>query len=280
MTSTRVALLLGAALVCGNVAGASAADLYGGGSTKDTYMAPAPVRSGPAWYFRLDGTYSSYDRSNILFDGVANLYDVSLKNTWGIGGGVGMYLFRGIRGDLTFDHYFKSDVTGTAGANIIGAVAAGNGQWIHAKAPIGRELFLANLYYDFDTGSRFTPYIGGGVGFVQHKFGSGTLVQDNLAPPNTGTIDSRTTTNVAGALMAGFTMQLTGHSGGCCVGGSTKDAVVVESGRSLLLDVGYRYLMLGDAHTGDTHMYGKTNDPVIEDVRSHELRLGLRYNLQ
>ena len=201
-----------------------------------------------------------------------------MKSAWGIGGGVGMYLFRNIRGDLTWDHSFASDVTGTAGANIIGATEAAKGNYIHSKSPYKRDLFLANLYYDFDMGGRFTPYVGGGIGFVRNNVGAGTLTQDNTGL--SGTVDSHTSTHVAGALMAGFSVQLTGgHSTACCA--SVKDApVVVDSGRGLMLDVGDRFLFLGDAKTGDTHFAGHRRRPVVEDLHAHEVRVGLRYNLQ
>ena len=65
MTMIR-ALVLGAALVAGSVATASAADLYHqGGSLKDGY-APAPVSSPSSWYVRADLGHANFVDPTII----------------------------------------------------------------------------------------------------------------------------------------------------------------------------------------------------------------------
>lgn len=267
MNITRVSMLLGAALLMGNAAGASAADLYGGaggGSIKDGYVAPVTC-CRPGWYFRLDGGYSMHGTPKIDADGVL-LDNPKWENSGFIGGGVGTYLGRGFRADFTYDHKFDSDLSGSAGAAIVGPGV----NPIHAKAAMSRDLFLFNGYYDIDTGSRFTPYIGGGVGVVRHSIGTGVLTQDlGGGLWGTGAFEPRSSTSFAAAAMAGFSVALGG--GGC----GMKDAC----GGGMLLDVGYRYVWEGKAHTGDTYYANIKGDPVVEDLSSHEIRAGVRYNL-
>ncbi len=103
-----------------------------------------------------------------------------------------------------------------------------------------------------------------------------------------GTIEGDSKTDVAAALMAGMSVKLRGGA----TGGSFKDGYAVDTGRSLFLDVGYRFLYLGEAATGPVTAtytapvaggHGGTGtvsqDPVVDDIHAHELRVGLRYNL-
>jgi opacity protein-like surface antigen len=57
----------------------------------------------------------------------------------------------------------------------------------------------------------------------------------------------------------------------------------VDTGRKLALDIGYRFLWLGDAETGAVNgvMVGGTvsDDPTVHDIHAHELRIGLRYDI-
>ena len=275
MTFTRVSMLLGAAIVLGNAASAQAADLYGGhggGSIKDGYVAPACC-SRPGWYFRIDGGYSMHGAPKIDADGVL-LDDPKWENAGFIGAGVGLYLGRGFRADFTYDHGFESNLTGAAGAAIVGA---GNPS-IYAKAGMSRDLFLFNAYYDIDTGSRITPYIGGGIGLAHHTVGTGVLSQNNGGVWTTGVVEPASSTNFAAAAMAGFTVALGGSNG--CGGGSLGGAGGCGGGAgNMLLDVGYRYVFEGKAKTGDTYFAGVKGDPYASDLNTHEIRAGLRYNL-
>lgn len=268
-------MLLGAALVMGNAAGAQAADLYGGqgGSIKDGYVAPV-VCCRPGWYFRIDGGYSMHGTPKIDADGVL-LEDSKWENSGFIGGGVGTYLGRGFRADFTYDHGFESDLTGTAGTAIVGA---GNNP-IYAKAAMSRDLFLFNAYYDIETGSRVTPYVGGGIGLARHSIGTGVLTQ-NLGGNawGTGVVEPANSTNFAAAAMAGFSVALGGGGAGGCGGGFGAGASG-GCGGGMLLDVGYRFVYEGKAHTGDTYYANIKGDPYASDLNAHEIRAGVRYNL-
>jgi opacity protein-like surface antigen len=274
MAFTRASLLISAALVLGSAQGASAADLgsYGGGSIKDAPMA-MPYSAGPSWYARIDGGYSQFDDPTMTEIGIYDLTEESIDSAWSIGGGIGRYFGNGFRGDLTYDHRFEADAEG----NLADHQATLEGV---RKFGIESDVFLANLYYDFDYGNRFTPYIGVGLGFTRNKTTAGTV---ETCGCTTATIEEGSDTNVAGAAMAGFSLRLRGGEQ-AVHGGSFKDGpVTVSAGRGLYLDAGYRFLYLGGVETGEiVHVGGGTTiaeDPTVEDIHAHEFRFGLRYDI-
>ena len=100
---------------------------------------------------------------------------------------------------------------------------------------------LVNLYYDLDMGHRITPYVGVGIGFARHSIdGDDTNDSD---------------TSFAWALMAGADIDLR---------------------EQWKLDVGYRYLDMGDGSFADRKTPGRNFE--IDDLESHEIRVGLRYS--
>lgn len=275
MTTIRGTLLLGAALVLGSVAGAEAADINYGGSIKDGGYAAPMVAPEPRFYFRVDGGYAFHDDPTMVEDGIYDLTDTAIDNTWTVGGGVGMYFSRNVRADITVDHRFEAEAQG----NLADHAATLEGV---RRFGMSSTVALANVYYDFDTRTRFTPYVGIGLGFVRHSLKAGTV--EDPCGLCTGTIDANSSTHVAGALMAGFSVNLLGRREQYA--GSTKDgmAIAAPAGRSLLLDVGYRFLYLGETETGAVRFTGTpdvvADDPTVESIHAHEIRVGLRYNVQ
>ena len=274
MAFTRTARLISAALVLGSAQGALAADLgnYGGGSIKDAPMAMPYAASGPSWYIRADGGYSTFDDPTMTEAGIYDLTERSIDSTWSAGGGIGRYFGNGFRGDITVDYRFEADAQG----NLADHYATLEGV---RKFGIKSTVALANLYYDFDAGNRFTPYIGVGLGFTRNKTTEGTI---DTCGCTTATIESGSDTHVAGAAMAGFSLRLRG--GETTTAGSFKDGpVTVSNGRGLYLDAGYRFLYLGGVETGAIIETGGgttvAEDPTVEDIHAHEFRVGLRYDI-
>ncbi|MBL8565669.1 MAG: porin family protein [Hyphomicrobiaceae bacterium] len=273
MSNIRGSIALSIAVLALSGISAGAADLYGG-SAKDGYVPAYAAPSAPSsWYVRIDGSYSHYDDPIMVEDHIYDLVDTGIGNTWAIGGGVGRYLGNGFRMDVTYEHRFEADATGFLDnhyADLNGTREFG----------LKSNLLLANLYYDFNQGGRFSPYLGVGLGYVRHETTPGVVVGDCGCD---GTIEGEKKGSVAAALMAGFSVNLTAGRSEMVSGGSTKDGpVYVTSNRGLLLDIGYRYLYLGDATTGVVRGFGNTvvsEDPVVENIHAHELRMGLRYNL-
>ena len=261
MAFTRATLLLGAALVLGSAQGVLAADLYGG-SMKDGPMIAPMAQATASWYVRVDGNYGGFDDPRVSEDGIYDLIDTSIENTWGVGGGVGVYFGHGLRGDITVEHNFNSDVSANLG-DIYSALPGTR------KFSLSSTYALANMYYDFDTGNRFTPYIGVGLGFTKNKTGAGTVTDP--CGCFSGEIAGGEDTHAAGALMAGFSMKLRDR---------------------LSVDAGYRFLYLGEVETGAvTAKFNAAHgafaagavvaqDPTVDEIHEHQFRVGLRYDIQ
>lgn len=271
MAFKRALLVIGAALVLGNASGASAADLgnYGGGSIKDGPYVESYAPS-PAWYFRVDGGYAAYDADSVFIEGftdspgyISDSFDVD--NGWTVGGGIGKR-FGNWRADVTLEYRGNTEIEGTVEACCTATVAT------EFKSTVG----LFNVYYDFNRGGRITPYIGAGIGFARNETEVGDVDMVCGACTFLGYSESATKTNFAAAAMAGFSLKLRGGEGGYAA--SIKDAPVV-SDRSLYLDVGYRFLYLGDVKSGNMVFNTLELDPYWEDVTAHEARVGLRYEL-
>ncbi len=249
-------MIVGAALLVGSAMTTSAADLHRG-SIKDGYV-PAPyTQSGPAsWYLRLDGGYVSFEDPALTESRRFDFHSTGIDSTWSLGAGLGHYFSRYVRGDITWDHRFEADVTGTAGP-AAGIVPNGTRSF-----GITSDVVLANVYYDFDRGGRINPYIGAGLGFAYHKTSTGSI-NDPCGGGCSGVVESGTEWSVAGALMTGVSFNIRDR---------------------MHLDAGYRYLYMGDAKTGvvtGTCPGACTPGEIdMKDLWSHEFRLGLRYDIR
>ena len=273
MMAARGSFILGAFAALGAFAPVDAADLGGarGGSLKDDAMPALMQQSAARFYVRADGSYANYDRPSITEDGKFDLLNAHVASSWSAGGGIGYYFNKNIRADLTYEHRFNADVTSQNADPIVGGPR---------NFGIKSDLYLANLYWDFDSRGRFTPYVGAGLGWVNHKTSSSSFV-DNCCQ---GVIDAGSSSSVAGALMAGLAVNLTGR-------GPAAGTGVIEGGevaRNLYLDLGYRFLYLGDVSTGAVKgipaVLGPativSTDPTVAGLTSHEFRVGLRYDFR
>lgn len=113
--------------------------------------------------------------------------------------------------------------------------------------------FMANIYYDFDTKTKFTPYIGGGLGYAH--------VKTKVSLPDNGISQSSSDGNLAWQLGAGVSYTLTDN---------------------ISIDAGYRYTDYGsvkDSFQRNVEPFkAKFDGSSKYDVSSHEFLLGLRYN--
>ncbi len=119
-------------------------------------------------------------------------------------------------------------------------------------------LFMANAYVDLGTWSGITPYVGGGIGASRNTISSFRDV--NVPAGGVAYGSTHSEWNFAWALHAGLGFQVTDR---------------------VTLDLGYSYLHLGDAQSGDLIAYDGTNDinnPMkFEDLTSHDFKFGMRY---
>jgi opacity protein-like surface antigen len=226
---------------------ADAADLYGGrGGMKDYGYRPALAHPA-TWYVRLDSAFAVHDAPVMVTDGITDLVKTGIDDTWTIGGGVGRYLSSNLRADFTVDYRFDTNVHGrnvSPGATFPGTHTFG----------LESTVLLANLYYDFNRGGWFNPYVGAGLGAVHHQVNAGSTVSG-------GRIAGSNEWDVAATVGGGFTIAL--HD-------------------RLSLDAGYRFLYMGDAKAGNiSDDFGNViRGPTVEDLHAHEFRLGLRWDIR
>src|SRR6185437_2880542 len=154
----------------------------------------------------------------------------------GLGAG---YKWNWFRADLTGDYGWRGRYTGTTAA----------GTTITGK--IDDFTVLMNGYVDLGTWSGFTPYVGAGIGGANVIF-TGYTNLSAVAPMPTTEITTRYRWNVAWAAMAGFSYNIT---------------------HDFLVDVGYRYVDLGDVSGGPSHALK------IKHFTGNEIRIGFRYLL-
>jgi opacity protein-like surface antigen len=253
------ALVAGAAMICSLSAVHAGGDLRG--SVKDD---SAPVVTSRSWYMRADFGYAWQGADKVTVEH-PTIASSNISDSWAVGFGVGRYFGRGFRGDVTYEWRGNTDI------NAVSTSCCSTTTHFSMRS----QVMLANLYYDFRPGERFNPYVGAGIGTALLETSGGSY------PNNTcGCVDyiGKSQWNFAWALMAGASFRL--DRGAQRVGG-IKDSgyvTVAEPGR-LHLDLGYRYLNIGDAVTGPNWWDGKAG-PKAGNVDAHELRVGLRYDLR
>ena len=116
---------------------------------------------------------------------------------------------------------------------------------------------LANAYWDIGCWGGVTPYVGGGIGYAQNWIGSFTDVN----VPNNGVAyaNSNAEGNFAWAVYGGLSYAVT---------------------QNFAIDLGYRYLDLGDAQSGKVHAWdnsGTANGLEFDNIHSSDIMLGARW---
>ncbi|MGE3148328.1 MAG: outer membrane protein [Pseudorhodoplanes sp.] len=223
---------------------------------------PAPsvsVQEFQGWYLRGDiGVTQQQVKSidNALFAGASGftfLDEPSFGTGMMFGIGVGYQMNDWMRFDVTAEYRGKTEFHALDSFNNGGVVntndyTANKREW----------LVLANAYVDFGTFWCVTPFVGVGVGVVDTTI-SNYRDRNDIANGG-GWASSASKQNIAWALHAGLSYKVTNN---------------------FVVELGYRYLYLGDATTGDTINFDGTNfvnnPTTFKDITSHDLKLGLRW---
>lgn len=229
------------------VAGAVVMPLTGAGRAADMPGVPLPQVVAPdygprdvflaGWYLRADiGSRWGVLTNTSVPAGFVAPTDNSFGNGTVYGLGAG---FRDgwIRGDFTVDFGSKQDYRGTV-------VSPGD-----VTAKVQASTGLLNVYADLGTWSRLTPYIGAGIGAARITVSDLATVDPAFANGS-----SRGQWGLAWAAMAGTAVSLT---------------------RNLQIDLGYRYLGIGNAETPS----GPAGSVTLRNLGAHEFRAGLRLSL-
>jgi len=220
------------------------------------------------WYLRGD-----IGMTNQSFKGLhQRLYDVPGTSVEAVGMGWDSSMFFGVGVGYQFNDWLRVDLTGEyrGKSNFHGSdnVRFTGGQGVDNYSGNKSEwVVMANVYVDLGTWYNFTPYIGAGVGAANIRM-SGfrddgfTMIGGALAN-STVYAEDADKWNFAWAVHAGVTYQVT---------------------KSMYIDLGYRYINLGDATTGPTRAYDGTftngGSFTFDNIYSHDVKLGVRWLLE
>jgi opacity protein-like surface antigen len=230
-----------------------AADMYEG-SLKDDPMPVSMARGG--CYLRGDVGYGWSGDSDASYVGNTDNTGASYESfdstdlsgaafgEFGLGCGQGV---RGLRGDVMFGIHGDKDFDGHIPINT------------NPDDPIYTEFrtytSMVNVYYDLGDWGGFVPYVGAGIGAALHEMDN--VYSTDPTSPNAQFGDTKV--DLAWSVGAGVGYQ-------------------VSSG--VMLDVGYRYLDLGDAHSANMDNVGAWNPMLqVHDITEHEIKAGIRINL-
>lgn len=215
-----------------------------------------PAELGTGWYLRGDVGYIDYDKpreargysQGVPFD------TIKLRETASVGGGIG-YAFNGMfRADVTVDYRTEAPIKAlSSGTNYVEGFSTDSLKLESTTA-------LVNAYLDLGNWSGITPYVGAGVGVSYNVLDS---------------YSSRVTCFTA-LCRASFSGESVPHPGGekTSFAWAVMAGAAIDVGSGFKIDVGYRYLQLGESQTKrDAEGFGIKLKP----LDAHEARVGVRY---
>ena len=266
----RIALhLIAGAAFCGLGTAALAAD-YGAPMPGP---GPAPIitpyaEPGGGWYLRGDvgvgaTSFGAWEETSLVAPagGVAAWNSRSMSGSTFLRGGVGYQFNSYLRGDITAEYRTTGSLHGVNyiyNGNRTFADAV-NGHWSSTAV-------MANAYVDFGEFWGLTPFVGAGVGVAYNQL---TGLQDTGVGANNlgafGRYGDSGKANFAWALHAGL-----GY----------------EVNRNLKLEIGYRYMNMGDAKSGVLTCYNGTGGYqncnsylTTKKLVSNDIHVGMRWML-
>ena len=242
MRFIRIAVLAGLwAAACAT--GAAAAD------PNEALLPPAPVveDTTETWYLRGDVGAVHFRRPEADFAAAfsaGGLVREGIDETAVLGAGIGYRVSPDLRLEAALDHRFAARFKGL-------------GPGLQDRALFQSSTLMLNGYVDLGSVMGVTPYLGAGIG-VAHNVLSGYA--RGFTDPATGLtswtrLAGDNSYSLAWALMAG---------------------VGYEVLPGLTVDLGYRYVALGDLKT---RRYGTGAGADVSSIGAHEVRMGVRYAL-
>ena len=212
------------------------------------------------WYVRgdvgytFDGTFD-YDPINPVPGVLAGKSEVEDGMTYGLGLGYGFDNGFRLEGAVT-QHNNSLDVEANAGNLPVYQGNLSATEYV-VLSPIGSYDgwdAMLNLYYDFDMGSSFAPYVGAGVGWseIEAQITSMALVDTSGPTVTRANFLDDSESAFAYQLLAGFGYDLT---------------------EQLTFDLGYRYFVVSNADFGDSVLGVDYDSELIE----HNVTAGLRW---
>jgi opacity protein-like surface antigen len=222
------------------------------------YHPPKVVDAGGGFYLRgyIGMTNQTADRfENVLIDSTFTFpHDPEFDSSPLFGGGIGYEYNDWLRFDVTGEY------RGRATLHAFDTYTGGGGGSNEYDGAKSEWLLLANAYLDMGTWKGITPYVGAGIGAARNTIHD--FVDTNTPNAGAAFAADESKWDFAWALHAGAEFEVTDR---------------------VSLDLGYRYVSLGDAITGDVIAFDGTNavnNPMhVRDISSHDVLFGMRYKL-
>lgn len=313
-----------AALLLASSAPAFAGDYvydYGGGSIKDAGVAGVPVPAPVPlpmyeadWYVRMDAGYAFSASGDVEVTGIPlPSTDLDEQNgTASFSFGFGRYLTPSLRADLTIDLRNGRTVTKQDGPMSVSTFSPGDSITINyldngvpsqatlqttletiyrgevsQRARVESDTAFLNLYYDLDTGTRFKPYIGGGVGVAQHYLKSTAIgelqcmsvSQHALYDPISGQGPFSTHGLACDEDTEPQQISETRSSTAYGLAVNAQAGISAEIHPGIILDTGYKMTWMSGTVALLAPVPGGTSLIDIGDRIDHEIRTGLRFNI-
>jgi opacity protein-like surface antigen len=228
--------------------------------------APPPIEDFGGWYLRGDIGFSNQrvSRLNNALDvnNTTSQQQLGFNSAGIFGVGVGYQINHWFRVDATGEYRGNSNFFGTDHITYPGGVGTDT---YHATK--SEWLAMANAYVDLGTWWCVTPFIGAGVGGARVSIANftdqGIANNGGGALPGLAFGDNVSKWNFAWALHAGVAYHVTPN---------------------FTVELAYRYLDMGNGLTGDLRTFDGTNNinnpTTFKDITSHDLKLGVRWNLE
>jgi opacity protein-like surface antigen len=275
MRSVKFLVAAGAASLLSSMAFAADMPMI----TPPPMYAPAPPADFGGWYLRGDIGFSNQSVNNIrksdpaAYSQISSLNETNNFDTAGIFDiGAGYRFNNWFRADVTAQYRGKANFKGT---DVFTASASGlayNAQDDY-NASKSELLFLANAYVDLGTWWCVTPFIGAGIGTSRVSISGFT---------DTGVNNLQQTTplSVGGPPVVSYATAANGSKWNFAW--AAHAGLAYQVSQNVTLELAYSFVDLGSGTTGAiTSFDGFTRGNVIRfnDITSHDLKLGVRWNL-
>ena len=239
-----------------------------------------PVEIGSGWYLRgdvgyvfdknIDGVDYTFTDPVSLLEESASFTSASIDTDFTWGGGFGYRFTDYFRADATVDG-FRADFNGSTASDETCGGLPNDDTTCRSEnsSEVSAVSVMANGYVDLGTYVGFTPYVGAGAGFSY-------LSWDDLND-TTHCVDG----GVDVCVPPGATVGSTSHAGenGWRFTYALMAGVAYDISKNFKLDVGYKYRSIdgGDMFGWDSS--DEFGDGSHGNIDTHEVRLGLRYEL-
>jgi opacity protein-like surface antigen len=232
-----------------------------------------PVEDFGGWYLRGDIGFSNQSVKNVrntnesLYTPLLSLSQQSGFDTGGVFGiGIGYQFNNWFRADITGQYRGRTNFHGLDLMTYPNGGPIGYGSDVY-NASKSEWLFLANGYVDLGTWWCVTPFIGAGVGTSRVTIsnftdqGLNSLFLNNGIGPGLASATPGSKWNFAWALHTGLAYKVSPN---------------------MTIELAYSYVNLGDGVTGVDWTFDHSAGGHVftfKDITSHDLKLGVRWNL-